>query len=60
MTYEQFRELCGEAWKDEEVIIFILMDSERKVKVNVVCNESKNFFIECVPETNPFLVATYI
>ena len=52
MSYEKFKELCREHIKMKIINIFLLTDllSEGKYCIS---NESKNTFIECIPETNP-------
>ena len=53
MSYEQFQEFCRAAWKDEEYNYLYIHRSEKKSEGKFcICYESKNTFIECIPETN--------
>ena len=50
--YEEFRELCWEAWREEDYKYPHLERSRMKIEVKkFIYKERKNTFIECLPGT---------
>ena len=54
MTYDEFKELCRESWEEDYIYLCIDRSKKRDQGRYCVCNESKNTYIECTPETKPF------
>ena len=54
MSYEEFKELCRKSW--EEDFNYLCIDRSKKKDQGryCICNESKNTYIECIPQTKPF------
>ena len=46
---------CSENHGKKNIIINVLMDPKKRYQGRYcICNESKNTFFECTPETKPF------
>ena len=54
MSYEEFKDLCREALKDEDYNYLYIDRSKKENEGNSVVNDNKNTFIECFPGTNHF------
>ena len=55
MIYDDFIDLCRKCW-EKDFIYFYIDRSEMKTEERCcICNRSKNTYIECSPETKPFL-----
>ena len=54
MSYDEFKQLCRKSWVDEYDYLCIDRSKERDLGRYCKCNASKNTYIECTPETNPF------
>ena len=54
MSYDEFKELCRKLW--EEYYIYLCIDRSKKRNHGryCICNESKNTYMECLPETKRF------
>ena len=54
MSYDEYKELCKKSW--EEDFNYVCIDRSQKSDQGrfCICNESKNTYIECTPETNSF------
>ena len=55
ISYEKTKELCGEAYKDEDYEYLQIDTPEKKSEaMYYFCNEKKIDFFECIPKTNLF------
>ena len=54
MKYDLFKELCRKSWEDEYNYLRIDRSKKSYQGRYFNCNESKNTYIECTPETAPF------
>ena len=54
MSYDEFKQLCRKTW--EEDYNYVCIDRSRKIDRGryCICKESKNTYIQCIPETDPF------
>ena len=54
MSYDEFKEICRKSW--EEDFNYLSFDRSKKKDQGryCICNESKNTYIKCTPETKPF------
>ena len=54
MSYDEFKEICRKSW--EEDYDYLSIDRSKKGDQGryFICNESKNTYIKCSPETKPF------
>ena len=54
MTYDECEDICRNFW-EEEYSYFCLDRSKKRYQWRYcICSESKNTYIECIPETKPF------
>ena len=51
MSYVEFEDLCGEAWKGEEYIHFYLTDLKRKMRLKIVIAEKTH--LDCKMSASP-------
>ena len=54
MRDDELKELCRKAWEEDCNYLFIDKSKEKEQERYCICNESKNTYIECTPETKPF------
>ena len=54
MIYDEFKEMCGVAWSEKFNYLCIDMTKNKNEGKYRVYNESKNTYIECIPESEPF------
>ena len=54
VSYDDFKELCIKSWEEDYNYLCIERSKKRDQGRYCICNESKNTFIECIPETKPF------
>ena len=54
MNYDEFKELCIKSWQEDYNYLCIDRSEKRDQGRYCICNESKNTYIECTPETKPF------
>ena len=54
MSYDEFKELCRKSWKEDYNYLCFDRSKKRDQGRDWICNESKNTFIECTPETKSF------
>ena len=54
MSYEEFKSLCKEAWKEKYNYLEINRLEDKNGKKYCICNESKNEYKVFNPETDPF------
>ena len=54
MSYEEFKSLCKEAWKEKYNYLEINRLEDKDGKKYCICNESKNEYKVFNPETDPF------
>ena len=54
MSYDEFKELCRKSWKED--YNYLCIDRSKKTDQGkyCICNESKNTYINCTPETKHF------
>ena len=55
MKYDEFKEMCHKAWDEKYNYLCIDMTKNRNEGKYRIFNESKTTYIECIPETKPFL-----
>ena len=54
VNYDDFKELCRKSWKEDYNYLSIDRSKKRDQGRYCICNESKNTYSECIPETKPF------
>ena len=54
MSYDEFKMLCREAWRDKYDYLEINMLDDKKGEKYKLCNESKYQYKVFNPETDPF------
>ena len=54
MSYDEFKELCRKPWEEDYNYLCINRSKKKKQERYCFCNESKNTYIECTPETKLF------
>ena len=54
MRYDEFKELCRKSWEEDYKNLCIDRSIKKEQGIYCICNERKNTFIECTPETAPF------
>ena len=54
MIYDEFKEMCRVAWSEKFDYLSIDMTKIENEGKYRIFNESKNTYIECFPETEPF------
>ena len=56
MIYDEFKEMCRVAWDEKFNYLCIDMAKNKNGGKNRIFNESKNTYIECIPESEPFQI----
>ena len=54
MKYDELKEMCHKAWDERYNYLCINMTKNKNDGKYRIFNESKNTYIDCIPETNPF------
>ena len=54
MSYDEFEQLCREAWKEEYNYLCFDRSKKRDRGRFCICNENKIIYVECTPETTHF------
>ena len=54
MNYDEFKQLCKKSWEEEYNYLCIDRFKKKDRGRYCICNESKNTYIQCIPETDPF------
>ena len=54
MSYGEFKELCRKSWEEDYNYLCIDRSKKRDQGRYCICNESKNTYIECTPQSKPF------
>ena len=54
MSYVEFKQLCRKSWKDDYSYLCLDRSEKRDQERYCICNESKNTYTECIPETKLF------
>ena len=54
MKYDEFKEMCHKAWSEKFNYLCIDLTKNKNEGKYRIFNESKDIFIECIPETEPF------
>ena len=54
MNYVEFEDLCRKSWEEDYNYLYIDRSKKRDQGNYCICNESKNIYIECTPDTKPF------
>ena len=54
MKYDEFNEMCHQTWSEKFNYQCIDMTKNKKEGKYRICNESKNTYIECTPESEAF------
>ena len=54
MIYDEFKEICRVAWSEKINYLVIDMTENKNGGKYRIFNESKNTYIECIPESEPF------
>ena len=52
MSYDELKQLCKKSWEKEYKYLCIDTSEKKAQRRNCICNESKNTYTECTPETN--------
>ena len=55
MKYDEFKEMCHKAWDEKYNYLCIDMTKNKNDGKYRIFNESKPTYIDCIPETNPFV-----
>ena len=55
MNYDEFKERCHKAWDERYNYLCIDMTKNKNDGKYRIFNESKTTYIDCIPETEPFL-----
>ena len=53
MNYDKNKSLCRESWREEYSFLGIDRSEMRDQGRSCICNENKNTYNECFPETKP-------
>ena len=53
LSYDQFKEICRRSWEEDYNYLCIAGSKKRDQGRYCICNESKNTYKECTPETKP-------
>ena len=54
MNCDEFKELCRKSWGDDYNYLCFDRSKKRDQGKYCICNESKNTYLEAIPETKPF------
>ena len=54
MSYDEFKQLCRKSWEEDYNYLCIDRSKKKDQGRYCICNETKNTYIQCVPETDPF------
>ena len=54
MSYDEFKELCRKSWEEDYNYLCIDRSKKKDQGRYCICNERKNTYIECTPETKHF------
>ena len=54
MSYDQLKELCRKSWEEDYRYFCFDRSKKRDQERYCLCNESKNTYFECIPETKVF------
>ena len=54
VIYDELKEFCRKSWEDEYDHLCFDRSKKKDRGRYCICNESKNTYIECTPETKPF------
>ena len=54
MNYDEVKEICRKSWEEDYNYLYIDRSKKRDQGRYCICNESKNTYLECIPETKPF------
>ena len=54
MEYDEFKEMCHEAWSERSNYLCIEMTKNKNEGKYRFFNESKTIYFECIPESEPF------
>ena len=57
MSYDEFKELCRKSWEEDSNYLCIDRSKKRDQGRYCICNENKNTYINCTPETKPFYLS---
>ena len=53
MSYDEFKSLCREAWKEKYNLLINRLE-DKNGKKYMICNESNPEYIIFIPQTDPF------
>ena len=54
MSYDEFKKLCRTSWEEDYNYLYVDRSKKKDQGRYCICNENKNTYIECAPETKPF------
>ena len=54
IEYREFKNMCRKAWSEKFIYLYIDMTRDKKEGKYGIFNESKNTYIECIPESEGF------
>ena len=53
MSYDEFKHFCRKSWEEDSECLCIDRSNKRVKGRFCVCNDNKNTYRECIPETEP-------
>ena len=53
MSYYEFKKLCRKSWDEDFIYLCIDRSKKRDQGRYCNCNEIKNTYLECTPQTKP-------
>ena len=56
MSYDEIKDLIIKVWEDDHNYLCIDRSKKSDQGKNCICFESKNSYLDCVPETKAFLI----
>ena len=54
MSYDELKQLCRKSWEEDYIYLCIDISKNRNHGRYCICNENKNSYFECTPETRFF------
>ena len=54
MCYDEFKQLYKESWQEEHTYLCFDRSKKRDQVRYCICNENKDIYIECTPQTKAF------
>ena len=54
MKFDEFKEMCRKAWCERFNYLCIDMNKNKNEGKDRIFHETKNTYLECIPESEPF------